>query len=192
MLSKIKDKAAKLIEPFAEALVKRKIRPNILTLIGFIFCVLSAVFFTFHFEIPGGLMLLVGGAFDMMDGAVARSGGMETKFGGVLDSTIDRVSDFLILAAIAYGWRLQTVIFPIWLWCGAALLGSFLVSYIRARAEAAGATNMDVGIAERSERLLIIGLGSLVGLTAYATILVAVLSLLTAAHRLIVAGERLS
>ncbi|MEM3401773.1 MAG: CDP-alcohol phosphatidyltransferase family protein [Candidatus Hadarchaeales archaeon] len=192
MLSRVKDRVGRLVDPFAEAMVKRKIRPNLLTLIGLTFSVVSAAAFSLHLEVFGGIALLIAGAFDMMDGAVARVGGMKTRFGGVLDSTVDRVSDFLVLAAIAYGWRAQTIIFPIWLWCGAALLGSFLVSYIRARAEAAGATHMDVGLAERPERLLIIGLGSLLGLTGYAIILVAVLSLLTAAYRLVVAKRELS
>lgn len=192
MLSRVKGRAKKLIAPFAEAFVRVGVRPNILTLIGFLFSVLSAVFFTVRMGLVGGGTLLIAGLFDMMDGAVARAGGMETKFGGVLDSTMDRCSDFLVLAAIAYGWRNETLLLPVWLWGAVALLGSFLVSYIRARAEAAGAAGMDVGIAERAERLLILSIGGLLGLLAVAVVVVAFLSLITAGMRLEAARRKLS
>ena len=78
-----------------------------------------------------------------------------------------------------------------WLWVVLALVGGFMVSYIRARAEAAGSGKLSVGIAERAERLLILGVGAMLNLTGYAVVLVVILTYFTAAHRLVVSYIRL-
>ena len=191
MLGGLKGRVGELVEPLASALARRGVAPNLLTLVGLGAGLASVAFFAGGEPLWGGLLLLVCGLFDLLDGAVARSGGKETRFGGVLDSVVDRYVDFLVLQAIVWGGLAGAFGIPGLAWGGAAMLGSFMVSYVRARGEAAGAGKMEVGLAERGERLLLLGLGSVLGLTNYAVVLVAVLSHLTVVQRMVVARRRL-
>jgi archaetidylinositol phosphate synthase len=192
MLSEIREKAAPLMEPVARAFARAGFSPNSLTLIGLLVGSIAALFFAKGEPRLAGLTLLACGVFDVIDGAVARLTGRETAFGGVLDSVIDRYVDFAIFIGITYGifseelWRL-----PSWAWCTLALTGSFMVSYTRARAEAAGSGKLNVGIAERGERMLILAFGGLLGYTLFAVALVAILAHITAIHRIIVTRYRL-
>ena len=139
----------------------------------------------------GGLLILLSGVFDVLDGGVARAKGRITPFGGVLDSVCDRYSDglmFLGIMAGAINGRLTVL--PImgvegWLWSGYALIGSFLVSYTRARAESAGCRKLSVGIAERTERMLILAFGALTGFLGWALVLIAVFSHITMIQRVL-------
>lgn len=187
----MKERVRKIIAPVATSIAAMGITPNILTLVGFAVGMISVFFFAQSKEFLGGIFLLVCGIFDLLDGAVAKFGGMITAFGGVLDSTIDRLVDFAVLAAVAYGGLAEAGWLPGWLWCFLAIEGSFLVSYVRARAEAAGAKEMDVGLGERPERMLILGAGALAGCIRYAVVIVAFLANLTAFHRVVVARKRL-
>ncbi|AKB31114.1 CDP-diacylglycerol--glycerol-3-phosphate 3-phosphatidyltransferase [Methanosarcina siciliae HI350] len=146
----------------------------------------------------GGLLILFSGVFDILDGGVARAKGRITPFGGVLDSVCDRYSDgmmFLgIMTGAIYG-RLSFVPFlgmEGWLWAGFALIGSFLVSYTRARAESAGCRKLSVGIAERTERMLILALGALSGFLGWALVLIAIFSHITIVQRVLRAKSILS
>jgi len=192
MLSDIREKAAPLMEPVARVFARAGFSPNSLTMIGLLIGSIAALLFARGEPRLAGLTLLVCGVFDMIDGAVARLTGRETAFGGVLDSVIDRYVDFAIFIGITYGifleelWRL-----PSWAWCTLALTGSFMVSYTRARAEAAGSGKLNVGIAERAERILILAFGGLLGYTLFAVALVAILAHATAIHRIIVTKYRL-
>jgi len=192
MLSEIREKAAPLMEPVARAFARAGFSPNSLTLIGLLIGSVAALLFAKGEPRWAGLTLLVCGVFDVIDGAVARLTGRETAFGGVLDAVIDRYVDFAIFIGIMYSsleelwWRL-----PSWAWCTLALTGSFMVSYTRARAEAAGSGKLDIGIAERGERLLILAFGGLLAYTHVAVALVAILAHATAIQRLIVSKYRL-
>lgn len=179
------------MEPLASDLARRGVTPNSLTLLGLGVGLVSAALFARGESLWGGLLLLVCGLFDLLDGAVARSGGKETRFGGVLDSVVDRYVDFLVLLAIVWGGLAEAFGVSGLVWGGAAMLGSLMVSYVRARGEAAGTGKMEVGLAERGERLLLLGFGSVLGFTNYAVVLVAVLSHLTVVQRMVVARERL-
>ncbi|MEM2600905.1 MAG: archaetidylinositol phosphate synthase [Candidatus Hadarchaeales archaeon] len=191
MLSRIKKEVGRWMEPLASSLARGGITPNLLTLLGLGMGLVSALFFALGKPLEGGLLLLLCGFFDLLDGAVARSGGKETKFGGVLDSVVDRYVDFLILLAIIWGGLAEAFGISGLVWGGAAILGSFMVSYVRARGEAAGTGKMEVGLAERGERILLLGLGSILGFTNYAVVLVAVLSHFTVVQRMVVAKRRL-
>jgi archaetidylinositol phosphate synthase len=146
----------------------------------------------------GGLLLLFSGVFDILDGGVARAKGIITPFGGVLDSVCDRYSDGLMfLGIIAGAVNGRLVLPPImqiesWLWAGFALIGSFLVSYTRARAESAGCRKLSVGIAERTERMIILALGALAGFLGWAIVLIAVFSHITIIQRVLRAKSILS
>ncbi|MDI6820144.1 MAG: CDP-alcohol phosphatidyltransferase family protein [Candidatus Hodarchaeaceae archaeon] len=186
MLSEIRGKITPLLEPLARAFARAGFTPNSLTLLGLTAGSAAALLFAEGEPRLAGLTLLVCGLFDVVDGAVARLTGGETAFGGLLDSVVDRYVDFAIFAGVIYGGLAS------WTWSIAALTGGFIVSYTRARAEAAGSGKLDVGIAERGERLLILALGGLFKLTDYAVALVATLAHVTAVHRLIIARRRLA
>ncbi len=194
-MSKVRDRASDLIRPVAEGIARTGVSPNTLTFIGLAIGLLAAFFFARGEQLLAGLTLLVAGFFDIIDGAVARASGKETAFGGVLDSTIDRYVDFVLFAGIIYAFisgRIAEVGFiPGWVWGVLAIAGSFMVSYIRARAEAAGSGKLDVGVAERAERLIILAVGALLGYTQYAVVVIVFLTHLTVLQRLFVAHLRL-
>lgn len=179
------------MRPVARAFARAGFSPNSLTMIGLLIGSVAALLFAKGEPGLAGLTLLICGVFDVIDGAVARLTGRETAFGDVLDAVSDRYVDFIIFIGIIYGglpelWRL-----PGWTWGTLALTGSFMVSYTRARAEAAGSRKLDVGIAERGERLLILAFGGMLGYIHFAVALVAILAHATAIQRLIVAKYRL-
>src|SRR6185437_15617841 len=139
----------KTIEQYFNPLVIHlaHVSPNTLTLLGSIPPILFFVFMLYHWYILS-LIALIGNGFDMLDGMVARRYHKVTNFGGFLDSTMDRVADFLIITAFAFsgivGW---VIIAPL-------LLFSYLTSYIRSRGELANTqVSFAVGLIERSERL---------------------------------------
>lgn len=191
MLSKVRERADSLVSPMAKALAKAGVTPNSLTILGLAVGTAAAVFFAKGEQLLAGLVLLLCGGFDIIDGAVARAAGKVTAFGGVLDSVVDRYVDFLILIAIAYTGLAEAGLVSGWTWVFIAIAGSFMVSYVRARGEAAGTGKLDVGIAERAERILILAIGAITGYTRYAVVIIAVLTHLTVVHRLVVAKRRL-
>jgi CDP-diacylglycerol--glycerol-3-phosphate 3-phosphatidyltransferase len=172
------------VNPLVERLIRAGVRPNTITTIGTGLVLISAVVYaTGHIRI-GGLLLLLSGAADTLDGQVARGGAMVTRFGAFYDSTIDRVGDgatfigigAFLLTAPDVAYRTPAVIL-----CMIAILGSVLVSYARARAEGLG-IDCKVGIAQRAERVLGLGLASLVfGAGRHALLLEAIVALLAVA-----------
>ena len=172
------------VNPLVERLIRAGVRPNTITTIGTGLVLVSAVVYaTGHIRI-GGLLLLLSGVADTLDGQVARGGAMVTRFGAFYDSTIDRVGDgatfigigAFLLTAPDVAYRTPAVIL-----CMIAILGSVLVSYARARAEGLG-IDCKVGIAQRAERVLGLGLASLVfGAGRHALLLEAIVALLAVA-----------
>ena len=172
------------VNPLVERLIRAGVRPNTITTIGTGLVLISAVVdATGHIRI-GGLLLLLSGVADTLDGQVARGGAMVTRFGAFYDSTIDRVGDgatfigigAFLLTAPDVAYRTPAVIL-----CMIAILGSVLVSYARARAEGLG-IDCKVGIAQRAERVLGLGLASLVfGAGRHALLLEAIVALLAVA-----------
>lgn len=190
-MSRVREKVGDLMEPMARAFARTGLSPNAFTLVGLTIGVVAALLFAHGMQLLAGFVLLVCGFFDLIDGAVARVMGRETAFGGVLDSFVDRYVDFLILVGIVCGGLAEAGFMPGWIWGFLAIAGSFMVSYTRARAEAAGSGRLDVGVAERGERILILAIGALVGYTQYAVVLVVILTHLTVAQRLFVAKLRM-
>jgi len=190
MLSGFRDKVDTALEPVAKAFARAGFTPNALTCIGLVMSVFAGVLFAYGLPRLAAIVLLVCGFFDMIDGAVARFAGKVTAFGGVLDSVVDRFTEAAIIIGIVCGGVSEL---GQWGWPAGvlALVGGFMVSYTRARAEAAGAGKLDVGFAERAERMLIFAIFALIERTGYALIVVAILSYVTVAHRLAVAYRRL-
>lgn len=172
-----------LVRPPVDALIRAGVRPNTITTIGTLFVLVSALAYGLGHVRWGGGLLLASGILDTLDGQVARGSARVTRFGAFYDSTLDRVGDGATFIGIAVffltapdvAWRLPAAIL-----CMVAILASLLVSYARARAEGLG-VDCKVGIAQRAERILGLGLVSLIfgaGLRAVALeVVVAVLAL---------------
>lgn len=172
------------VNPLVARLIRAGVRPNTITTIGTGLVLVSAVAFALGHIRIGGLLLLLSGVTDTLDGQVARGGAMVTRFGAFYDSTLDRVGDgatfigigAFLLTAPDVAYRVPATIA-----CMVAILSSLLVSYARARAEGLG-LDCKVGIAQRAERILLVGLASLlVGAGPRALLLEGIVALLAAA-----------
>ncbi len=156
----VRDGFAKALEPLAQLLIRMRVRPNVITTLGTLFVAGSAAAFAVGKVHWGGFLLLLSGVCDMVDGRVARAGGMSTTFGAFYDSTLDRVGESALFSGIAIyflrgGIQSELLVVAVTA-CFAALAASLLVSYTRARAEGLGLT-CKVGIAQRAERILLLG-----------------------------------
>jgi CDP-diacylglycerol--glycerol-3-phosphate 3-phosphatidyltransferase len=144
-------------------LARTRVTPNALTTGGVTLCAAAAVlvYFEYRHELLffwlGAVLFVVGSILDILDGALARAGGKTTPFGAFIDSTTDRISEAFMLGAIALVLVRDGSEFGVGLTV-AAIAGSFLVSYTRARAEALGLRG-DVGIGSRAERVVVITAG---------------------------------
>lgn len=161
-------------------LARRGITPNVVTVVGFVFNVITAgVLATGHLA-TGGLLLFMSGFFDMLDGALARISSRQSDFGAFLDSLLDRYSEATILLAliIVFTGRRDT---PAVLLVYAAAIGSLLISYARARAEGLGLDGK-VGIAPRPERVFILGFGLLLSPVSSTPTILALIVLVFLTH----------
>jgi CDP-diacylglycerol--glycerol-3-phosphate 3-phosphatidyltransferase len=144
-------------------LARTRVTPNALTAAGVTLCVLASVLVYFEYRNEllffwlGAVVFVVGSILDILDGALARAGGKTTPFGAFIDSTTDRISEAFMLGAIALIFTRDGSELGVGLTV-AAIAGSLLVSYTRARAEALGLRG-DVGIGSRAERVVVITAG---------------------------------
>jgi CDP-diacylglycerol--glycerol-3-phosphate 3-phosphatidyltransferase len=144
-------------------LARTRVTPNMLTAAGVTLCAVGAVLVYFEYRDEllffwlGGLAFVVGSILDILDGALARAGGKQTPFGAFLDSTLDRVGEGLMLGAIGLVFMRDGKELALAL-AMAAIGGSFLVPYARAKAEGLG-IKADVGIGSRAERVVVISVG---------------------------------
>ncbi|MDI6890906.1 MAG: CDP-alcohol phosphatidyltransferase family protein [Thermodesulfovibrionales bacterium] len=142
-------------------IVKRiQLNPNIFTVAGFVVTCVAALFIPHNLKL-GGLLILIGGLFDMLDGMVARTGGKTTRFGAFLDSVLDRYSDAFLFLAIAWYLAEKGNHTGAFLSLG-TLIGTFLISYARARSEGLG-ESCNTGIMERPERIILLIFATLTG-----------------------------
>jgi phosphatidylglycerophosphate synthase len=166
----------------AKWVCRRPIHPNVLTLGGLVLNVVAAVLLAFGQWFIAGWIILGGGCFDLFDGAMARSQGKVTPFGGFLDSVIDRYSDFLpflgIMVFYLHNQEKGAIALAI-----VALTGAMMVPYIRAKAEVI-IPKCNVGVMERAERILVLAAGALSGWIIPALWIIAILSHATVVHRI--------
>ncbi len=187
--SGIKEKTQEVLKPFAENIGNLGISPNTVTLTGFIFSALSGILLGTGNFFHGTVFLALSGACDVLDGVLARTMRKTTRFGAFLDSFLDRYADFFPLAGLLYfGHTIGNEL----LLLGSlfSIAGAFATSYARARAESLGA-DCKSGIVERPERVLLLLGGLILGYPAETTLILAVLSNVTAVQRLFCASERL-
>jgi CDP-diacylglycerol---glycerol-3-phosphate 3-phosphatidyltransferase len=158
------DNLLKLTRPLVGSLVRAGVHPNVVTTVGFAITVGAAVAFALGQLRLGGALVLLGGALDIIDGAVARASGLASTFGSFYDSTLDRISELLVFVGIL---GLYAGAAPLWgaPWMvhvvGLVLGGSLMVSYTRATAEKLG-LDCQVGLMQRLERVLLLGIASFV------------------------------
>jgi CDP-diacylglycerol--glycerol-3-phosphate 3-phosphatidyltransferase len=162
----------------------RLVSPNILSVGGFILGLVSLVFIVKGSLFIGGLALFVSGFFDVLDGAVARAHGRVTPYGGFLDSVLDRYTDLgVAFGILVYFMRRDDMLFTALTFVAA--IGTAIIPYIRARAEAAGIPCKS-GFLERPERTILLIIGLCFNLLKPVIILLAVLTHLTAVLRIFI------
>jgi CDP-diacylglycerol---glycerol-3-phosphate 3-phosphatidyltransferase len=169
--------------PMLSALRWLRITPNQVTVAGTVLNLAAAALVIAEHLIYAGIVFLVAGCFDMLDGALARLAQKVTAFGAFLDSTLDRVSEGVILAAIAYLLAVQGREIDVAL-VVLALLGSVLVSYTRARAESLG-VECKVGLMSRPERVVLIAIGLFFDVLPYVVYVMLALTVLTVIQRVV-------
>lgn len=158
-----------LLDPVADGLIKRGLRPNGITTLSIVVLGASGAAFAIGWLRAGAALLLLSGFFDLLDGKVARRGGMASNFGAFYDSTMDRLGEGLLFTGIGIfyirsvmahspGERLPVLGLGL---CFAALVGAFLVSYARARAEGLG-LECKVGMAQRAERIVYLAVPTMI------------------------------
>ncbi|MEU3307206.1 phosphatidylinositol phosphate synthase [Nocardiopsis sp. NPDC055551] len=189
---------SRVTAPLGRSLARIGLTPNIVTIVGAAGVVISALYFYPRGQLyAGSVVITVFALFDMLDGAVARARDSASAFGAFLDSSLDRIADAAILAGLMWwfvGEGDDPLLAGLTLFC---LISGFMVSYIKARAEGLG-VNCDVGVAERTERLVIILIA--VGVSALGVPyilagglwLLAGMSLITILQRLIETRARLN
>jgi len=175
--------AHRITNPIVGILSKSGITPNALTLINLALNIVAAYVIATNHLVLGGVLVLVSGLFDLLDGALARFTKQTTKFGAILDSTVDRISEAAILCGLLIlylgrGGRLEIVLIF------AVLIGSFLVSYVRARAEGLG-WQCQVGLFTRAERVIVLAIGLLINQIFIALCVLVAFAFITVVQRLV-------
>lgn len=173
------DQAIQRIFPF---LTRVRLDPNSLTMAGVVAAGASGIAFAVHAPRVAGLLLILAGIFDLIDGIVARNQGRSSAFGAFFDSTMDRVSELLVFAGIGFAMASRAdsggILLLFW-----AVLGSFMTSYTRARAEK-DLASLSAGLMERAERCVVLIVGALSGFLQVALLIIALGSTLTAIQRI--------
>jgi CDP-diacylglycerol---glycerol-3-phosphate 3-phosphatidyltransferase len=191
----LQQRARQFVASLVHPLARLGITPNMVTLLGLLLSVLTALVIASGYMVIGGALVLFAGIFDMFDGAIARIRDAATTFGAFLDSTLDRYSESIILGGLLF-YALQRPGSQEALWPFAyeqqwmivlifvATVGSLMVSYTKARAEGLG-LECKTGLLARPERVVILAIGLLTGTTIWALMLLAILSHVTAIERIV-------
>ena len=190
---------AEMRELARNRLIESRLTPNAISVTGLIGNLIAAVLILEHYFVLAGVAFILGSLCDMFDGRYSRMSGKGTPFGAFLDSTLDRVEEGIVLAAVAAWFAESSNEFAV----GAtvvAVVGSYMVSYTRARAEALG-VECKVGIASRAVRVVILSAGLVFGaeelipgldLLEPAIYLMAALTVFTALQRVLHVRRRLA
>jgi len=181
----IKDKLGHRLDGWIQTafpfLFQRSLNPNLLTLTGAAVSLLAAAALAQGLFVSGGLLILAGGFFDLVDGVVARHQGTSSRFGAFLDSTVDRLVDMALFLGIALYFAALARPGGVLL-AGAALIATVLVSYSKACAERV-VPAITVGVLERGERVGLLALGAITGWIVPALWVVTIGSVITVAQR---------
>lgn len=144
------EKIRQVFDPIVDIFASFGLKPNHLTILGFVLTFIPAFFIAKGFFLLAGIILILVSSTDFLDGQLARKYGMVTSFGAFLDSTLDRISEFILVGAYLYHFR-DDLVTALWLYL--LLMFSILVSYTRARGEGLG-VSVTAGPMNRTGRLL--------------------------------------
>lgn len=183
MLSHYKTPFQRLGDPVARALFRAHVRPNHLTVVGLGVSILAAFALAQGRLRTGAVLLLLAGLFDFFDGSLARLANSVSAFGAFLDSVVDRYSDLVVLLGVVlYYHRVPdtTGVLVTML----TMVGTIMISYTKARAQSIGVP-CEIGLMERPERLIVLIAGATFNVLTPAMIVLAVLTNITALHRIL-------
>lgn len=161
----LQNRFIKLLSPLVNLFSKWGLSPNFFTAAGVMITSIGAVAFFMGIFRLAGILILLGGLCDTIDGLLARTAEKTSRFGALLDSTVDRYAEFIMFLGIsAYFFYIDDYATAAGTFL--ALCGSFMVSYTRARAESLGLT-AKAGLMQRPERIVLIGLGAIINMDAF-------------------------
>jgi CDP-diacylglycerol--glycerol-3-phosphate 3-phosphatidyltransferase len=153
-----------VIEPLAQILINLRVHPHVLTFSGLVFSFLAFNFFRNGYLFYGGLMIILAGICDVLDGRLARETQTMSKYGALIDSVVDRYSEVLMYMGLAiFYWQRSALMIVLLI---LTIAGSFLVSYTRARAESLG-FECKIGLMQRQERITYLAAGAILGSIPY-------------------------
>ncbi len=188
MLNNLREVLQPALEKIGKVFASTGLSANFWTLIGLVFALASALVYGLGFEfglIIGGILLLVSGFFDMVDGQVARATGKTSQNGSYLDSMFDKIAEVAIFVGLLIGGYAEPYLVIL------AITLSLLVSYARAKSDALNIKLQGVGIGERAERLLVIAVIGIIGYMQPAVIIVVVIAGITLVQRMIVTSKNI-
>ena len=183
MLSHYKASLTRLGDPVARALLRAHVRPNHLTMLGLGVSIVAACALAQGRLRVGAVLLALAGLFDFFDGSLARLANSVSAFGAFLDSVVDRYSDLVVLLGVVLYYHRAADTTGVFLTM-AALVGTIMTSYTKARAQSIGVA-CEIGLIERPERLIVLIAGATFNLLTPAMIALAVLTNLTALQRIL-------
>ncbi len=188
MLNNLRDTLAPTLEKIGKGFAATGLSPNFWTCVGLAFALISAVVYGLEIEfglIIGGILLLVSGFFDVVDGQVAKVTGKTSKKGSYFDSMFDKIAEVAIFLGILVGGYAEPYLVLL------AITLSLLVSYARAKSDAINIKLQGVGIGERAERLLVIAIIGIIGFMEYAVMIVVVIAGITLIQRMVVTAKNI-
>ena len=188
MLNNLREILKPTLEKIGKIFASTGLSPNFWTAVGLAFALASAFVYGLSIEfglIIGGVLLLVSGFFDMVDGQVARVTGKTSQKGSYLDSMFDKISEVAIFLGLLIGGYVEPYLVLL------AITLSLLVSYARAKSDALNIKLQGVGIGERAERLLVIAIIGIIGYMEPAVIIVVIIAGITLVQRMIVTAKNI-
>ena len=183
MLNNLRDTLRPALEKIGKGFASTGLSANFWTAIGLVFALASALTYGLGIEyglIIGGVLLLVSGFFDIVDGQVALVKGTTSKKGGYLDSMFDKIAETAIFLGILIGGYVEPYLVLL------AITLSLLVSYARAKSDSLNIKLQGVGIGERAERLLVIAVIGIIGFMGIAVLIVVIIAAITLIQRMVV------
>ena len=188
MLNNLRESLRPTLEKIGSTFASTGLSPNFWTVVGLVFAFISAIVYGLNFEfalIIGGILLLISGFFDIVDGQVARITKKTSKKGAFLDSVFDKIAEVAIFLGILIGGYAEPYLVFL------AITMSLLVSYSRSRAESLNVKLQGIGIGERAERLLVIAIIGMTGFMYIAVIIVVIIAAITFIQRIIVTSKNI-
>ncbi len=188
MLNNLRGILQPTLEKIGKAFASTGLSANFWTLVGLVFALASALVYGLGIEfglIIGGILLLVSGFFDMVDGQVARVTGKTSQRGSYLDSMFDKIAEVAIFLGLLFGGYAEPYLVML------AITLSLLVSYARAKSDALNIKLQGVGIGERAERLLVIAIIGIIGYMQPAVIIVVIIAGVTLVQRMIITTKNI-